>query len=88
MTANVNIYAGMPFGPQTVDICRGGQVIFHNVNSGPTWTITPVSGPAFPLVPVLNNATGTTGPMATPGPAEYRINGANPILAHGHIIIH
>jgi len=91
MSADVNINPpGSPFGPQTVHICRGGHVVFHNLNSGANWTIVAVpGGPTnFPPVPVPNNGTGTTSLFPTPGNQEYIINGSPPFVVHGHIIIH
>jgi plastocyanin len=90
LLANVNITPpGMPFGPQSVDICSGGKVTFHNVNSGASWTIQYFSGPTpFPSVPLPNNTVGTTAPFTTTGAYAYKINGTPAFVVHGHIIVH
>ena len=90
LTADVFINNPMsPFGPQTVDICRGGKVIFHNNNSGAAWTINFVNGPSSFGSVSLASANGSTGqtlpPLNSPGTDNYLIAG---ITVQGHIIIH
>ncbi|MET0272604.1 MAG: hypothetical protein ABW360_06405 [Phenylobacterium sp.] len=93
MQATVSIYNPMtPFGPQTVDICRGGTVKFNNVNSGVPWNIQYFSGPsAFPSVPLATSpSTGTTAVLSAPGAYDYVIGGVGgpSFVVHGHINVH
>lgn len=90
LKATVNIYNPMtPFGPQSVDIAAGGTVTFNNVNSGTAWTIRSVGTPSFPDVPLATSpATANTVPLSAPGTYEYKIDGTNPIVVHGFIIVH
>ncbi len=94
LNADVNIYNPMmPFGPQTVHICRGGKVTFHNVNSGAPWSIQYISGPAsFPPVPLATSpSSGVTAVLGGPGTYVYKINGvagAPGFVLNGNIIVH
>ena len=91
LLANVSIYSpGIPFGPQSVDICSGGKVTFHNVNSGQPWTIQYFSGPAtFPPVPLATSpSVGTSAPFTVTGAYQYKINGTPAFVLHGNIIVH
>ncbi len=93
MTADVYFYNPMtPFGPQTVSICRGGHVIFHNVSTGTALTITDVlasgGAPLFPPVSLPGNGTSApTFPLSigAPNTYEYKITG---FVLHGHINVY
>lgn len=88
LQATVNIYNPMqPFGPQTVNICRGGTVKFVNVSSGSAHLINPTV-PAASFAPVslaVNPASGTTTAFANPGIYKYLIGG---FTLQGTIIVH
>ena len=95
MVADVFFYNPMtPFGPQTVNICRGGHVVFHNVSTGTPLTIldltSPGSLPLFPSVSLTVSGPGATAPTATlqtgsPMTYTYKITG---FVLHGHVIVH
>jgi hypothetical protein len=90
MTADVYFYNPMtPFGPQTVNICHGGHVLFHNVSTGIPLIITDVGAPGgaslFPPVSLSGNGVNApTAALATgsPNTYEYKITG---FVLHGHI---
>ena len=91
MSADVSIYNPMqPFGPQSVDICRGGTVTFHNVNSGVQWSIQYFSGPTtFPSIPLATSpSVGTSAAFNTSGNYQYTIFGTHPFVLKGKINVH
>lgn len=89
MQATVNIYGpGTPFGPQTVDICRGGTVKFFNSNHGAGPTISTIGSPPSPFsvtLPAPNGSSVLTPPLNNTGTDNYLISG---FTLPGHIIIH
>ncbi len=93
LVADVNFYNPMqPFGPQTVDICRGGHVTFHNISTGTALVIDDLTSPGGqPLFPQIslpgNGANGSTGVLQTGTPISYhyKISG---FTVHGHIRVH
>ena len=95
MVADVFFYNPMtPFGPQTVNICRGGHVVFHNVSTGIALTIQDLTSPGgqslFPSITLASSGSGATIQTValqtgSPPTYEYKISG---FVVHGHIIVH
>ena len=88
MQATVNIYnPSTPFGPQTVNICRGGTIKFVNVSSGAAHIINPTipAGSFTPVSLAVNPASGTTTAFPNVGTYKYLISG---FTLQGTIVVH